>query len=65
MKKVELTMDEILYLEETLRRIQGVGDPVGFKEGEDLAQSILDKLEELYGDNIVWEDFVDGDASES
>jgi len=48
MAEVELTLEEILYLEETLRRIQGVGDPVGFKEGEDLAQQILDKLEGCY-----------------
>jgi hypothetical protein len=44
---IELTMDEVLYLEETLRRIQGTGEPIGFKDGEDLAQSILDKLEEV------------------
>jgi len=44
---VKLTMDEILYLEATLREMQGTGQPIGLKEGEDLAQSILDKLEEI------------------
>lgn len=47
MEYIKLTMEEVLYLEETLRRIQGMGEPIGFKEGEDLAQKILDKLEEI------------------
>lgn len=47
MPTIELTLDEILYLEETLRRVQGTGEPIGFREGEDLAQSILDKLEKV------------------
>ena len=41
------TIEEILYLEETLRRIQGIGEPTGFEEGQDLAQEILDKLEKV------------------
>lgn len=44
--KIELTLDEILYLENLLRSMRGTGGPIGLKEGEDLAQSILDKLEE-------------------
>lgn len=47
MAKVELTLDEIVYLENLLRETQGTGGPVGLKEGEDLAQSILDKLEKV------------------
>ncbi len=45
MATIELTQEEVLYLEEILRRMQGEGEPIGFKEGEDLAQDILDKLE--------------------
>lgn len=47
MGQIELTSDEIMYLEATLRRMQGTGEPIGLEEGEDLAQSILDKLEDL------------------
>lgn len=47
MAQIELTMDEVLYLEATLREAQGTGRPTGLKEGEDLAQSILDKLEKV------------------
>lgn len=46
MAAVELTQEEVLYLEETLRLAQNTGGPVGFREGEDLAQTILDKLEQ-------------------
>jgi len=42
--EIELTLDEIMYLENTLRMIQGTGQPIGLSEDEDLAQSILDKL---------------------
>jgi len=44
---IELTMDEILYLEATLRRMQGEGGPIGLREGQDLAQDILNKLEQI------------------
>ena len=44
---LNLTMDELLYLENTLRRAQGTGEPIGFEDGHDLAQSILDKLDEV------------------
>lgn len=44
---VELTLEEIIYLENTLRMIQGTGQPIGLKEGEDLAQNILNKLEKV------------------
>jgi len=47
MTTIKLTLTEIIYLEETLRRIQGTGEPVGMIEGEDLAQSLLDKLEKV------------------
>ena len=47
MPQLELTIHEILYLENALRMIQSTGQPIGLKEGEDLAQSILEKLEEL------------------
>ena len=47
MEIIELSLDEVIYLENTLRMIQGTGQPIGLKEGEDLAQSILDKLEEI------------------
>lgn len=46
MSQIELTLDEVLYLEAILRRAQGTGKPIGLKEGEDLAQSLLDKLEQ-------------------
>jgi len=46
MAQVELTIDEILYLEALLMRVQGTGQPTGLKEGEDLAQSVLEKLEQ-------------------
>lgn len=47
MPQIELTMDEVMYLEATLREAQGTGRPIGLKEGVDLAQSILDKLEKI------------------
>jgi len=47
MPQLDLTMDEIMYLEALLREMQGEGGVIGLKEGEDLAQSILDKLEKL------------------
>ena len=40
-----LTIEEILYLEETLRYLQRSGGPIGFDKKHDLAQQILDKLE--------------------
>lgn len=42
---IELTLEEIIYLENTLRMVQGTGQPVRLKDGEDLAQNILNKLE--------------------
>lgn len=45
---IDLTLEEIFYLENTLRMVQGTGQPIGLKEGEDLAQSILDKLEKEF-----------------
>lgn len=45
--EIELTKDEVLYLEETLRYIRVTGQPVGFEKGQGLAQSILDKLEAI------------------
>jgi len=47
MAQVDLTMDEVLYLEALLRETVGTGRPVGLKEGENLAQAILDKLEKV------------------
>jgi len=47
MSTIELTLDEIVYLGNTLRMMRGSGQPTGLKEGEDLAGSILDKLENI------------------
>ena len=44
MATVELTLDEVIYLENTLRHIKSTGQPIGNRRGEDLAQSVLDKL---------------------
>ena len=44
MTEIELTLEEIMYLEATLLMVQGMGLPIGLKEGTDLAQSILDQL---------------------
>lgn len=48
MDKLTLSLEEIMYLEETLRTVQSIGLPVGFREGENLAQNILDKLEVMH-----------------
>ena len=45
MNPIELTLDEVLYLEAVLRHVQGTGQPTGFDETQDLAQDILDKLD--------------------
>lgn len=45
MPRIELTLDEIIYLENTLRMVQDTGQPTRLREGENLAQQILDKLE--------------------
>lgn len=48
MAAIELTMDEVLYLEALLREAMGTGRPIGLVEGgENLAQSVLDKLEKV------------------
>lgn len=48
MNQIKLTQDEILYLESLLRHMQGTGGPISLDlNGEDLAQSILDKLEQI------------------
>jgi len=46
MAQIELTVDEIMYLEVILRRVQGRGEKTEFDEHDDLAQKILDKLED-------------------
>ena len=52
MNKFELTIGEVLYLEALLRQMQGSGGPIGLKEGDNLAQSILDKLEKMYKGDV-------------
>jgi len=47
MPQLELTMDEVLYLEALLRHAEGTGRPTGLTEGEDQAQEILEKLEKV------------------
>lgn len=51
MPTVDMTMDEVMYLENTLRMVRGTGLPTKLdagEDGKDLAQSILDKLETVF-----------------
>ncbi len=47
-RPVWLTKEEIMYLEATLHMVKGTGLPIGLKEGVDLAQELLDKIEQLF-----------------
>ena len=47
MDHLELTEDESMYLEVLLNRMIGTGQLIGVEEGENQAQPILKKLEDL------------------
>ena len=49
MPLIELTMAEVMYLENTLRMVKGTGLPTKLdaaEAGENLADSVLEKLED-------------------